>query len=259
MCILGDTQIHRKMNTSHRTFILIAAIAGAIRLVGSFQLPQFNNRNVRHHRNTNTCPYRAMEYVPRFSPLSLRALKDIDSGSPNENAANRRKSVSLFRSIQTIAVSAALSLSVLTGGGYFEKVASAAADPNAIVGCLFQKCAVPLAKCIASPKCLANVVCINTCNDRPDEIDCQIRCGDIFDNPAIAEFNKCAVSDMSCVPQQPDNGQYPVPSPEVTVPKFNTNFFNGRLYITAGTFILFLHSHTCSAVRTISLQITKMC
>jgi violaxanthin de-epoxidase len=39
---------------------------------------------------------------------------------------------------------------------------------------------------------------------------------------------------MSCVPQQKDDGSYPVPSQDVTVPKFNTNFFNGRLYITAG-------------------------
>jgi violaxanthin de-epoxidase len=145
----------------------------------------------------------------------------------------------MIRSIRNAMVSVILSVSILSGGGggvvpVTSMIANAASDPTAIVGCLFQKCAVPLGKCIASPLCLANVVCINTCNNRPDEIECQIKCGDIFDNPAIAEFNKCAVSDMSCVPQQPDTGMYPVPSRDITVPKFNTNFFNGRLYITAG-------------------------
>jgi VDE lipocalin domain len=143
----------------------------------------------------------------------------------------------IIHSIKKITVSTIVGLSILTGGLFTQNpsmIANAASDPTAIVGCLFQKCSVQLGKCIASPMCLANVVCINTCNNRPDEIECQIKCGDIFDNSAIAEFNKCAVSDMSCVPQQQDNGMYPVPSRDVTVPKFNTNFFNGRLYITAG-------------------------
>jgi violaxanthin de-epoxidase len=109
-----------------------------------------------------------------------------------------------------------------------------ATDTGAIVGCLFQKCTVQLAKCVANPKCLANVVCINTCNGRPDEIECQIKCGDIFENEVVGEFNKCVVSDMSCVQQKPDEGLYPVPDRSQTVSSFDTKFFNTRLYITAG-------------------------
>jgi VDE lipocalin domain len=163
-------------------------------------------------------------------------LRETNPQVSSDNIKN-----SFIRSIRRTAVSMILGLSIVTGGLQSSTtlgpsmIANAAADPNAIVGCLFQKCAVQLGKCIASPLCLANVVCINTCNDRPDEIECQIKCGDTFDNPAIAQFNKCAVSDMSCVPQQQDTGLYPVPSRDITVPKFNTNFFNGRLYITAGT------------------------
>ncbi|KAL7572398.1 hypothetical protein ACA910_021606 [Epithemia clementina (nom. ined.)] len=115
----------------------------------------------------------------------------------------------------------------------------ATTDPGAIVGCLFQKCALPLGKCIANPKCLANVVCINSCNNRPDEIECQIECGNLWENDVVGEFNKCAVSDMSCVPQQQDDGSYPVPRNDQVVPKFDTKFFNGRLYITAGQNKLF--------------------
>jgi VDE lipocalin domain len=261
--LLGRTLVDLNMVASHRPFILVAAVVGVIRLVGSFQLSQ-NHKNVHQHWNRDIPTITSTEYVPRAPSASLLAVKDVNNELPKRkqdgSGTFQRNGVSILRSIQTTAVSLALGLTVFTGGGYLDNAASAAADPNAIVGCLFQKCAVPLAKCIASPKCLANVVCINTCNDRPDEIDCQIRCGDIFDNPVIAEFNKCAVSDMSCVPQQPDNGQYPVPSPDVTVPKFNTNFFNGRLYITAGTLVTFgLSNGSCSVIQIASLFRKNYC
>ena len=117
--------------------------------------------------------------------------------------------------------------------------AVATSDPGAIVSCLFTKCQLPLAKCIANPKCLANVVCINTCNGRDDEIGCQIKCGDLFENNVVGEFNKCAVSDMGCVPQQQDDGLYPIPSDDILVKNFNTNLWNGKWYITAGQNKLF--------------------
>ena len=114
-----------------------------------------------------------------------------------------------------------------------------AADGAAIAGCLFKKCPNQLAKCVLNPKCLANVICINTCNNSPDETGCQIKCGDIFENDVVGEFNKCAVSDMTCVPQKQDDGSYPVPSNEKLVQKFDTSLFNGRWYITAGQNKLF--------------------
>ena len=44
---------------------------------------------------------------------------------------------------------------------------------------------------------------------------------------------------MDCVPTKPDDGSYPVPPPEVVVPKFDTKIWNGRWYITAGQNELF--------------------
>ena len=114
-----------------------------------------------------------------------------------------------------------------------------AADGAAIGLCLLKQCQVQLTKCILNPKCLANVICINTCNGSPDETGCQIKCGDLFENEVVGEFNKCAVSDRSCVPQRPDDGSYPVPPKSLTVPKFDTKLFNGRWYITAGQNELF--------------------
>jgi len=114
-----------------------------------------------------------------------------------------------------------------------------AADGAAIGTCLLQKCRTPLAKCILNPNCLANVICINTCNGKEDESGCQIDCGNIFENDVVGEFNKCAVSDMTCVPQKQDDGSYPVPAKELLVPSFDTSLFNGRWYISAGQNKLF--------------------
>jgi Uncharacterized conserved protein len=134
----------------------------------------------------------------------------------------------------------ALTVSFNTFGPFQNLVEPAfAADGKTIGLCLLQKCRLPLLKCITNPNCLANVICINACNGSEDETGCQIKCGDIFENNVVGEFNKCAVSDMDCVPTRPDDGSYPIPPPEVVVPKFNTNLWNGRWYITAGQNELF--------------------
>ena len=97
------------------------------------------------------------------------------------------------RSTQTNAVTTLLGMAIFLGGvsgpWLSPSPAWASTDPSQIVGCLFQKCSVQLGKCILNPKCLANVVCINTCTGRPDEIGCQIKCGDIFENEVVGEFN----------------------------------------------------------------------
>jgi len=127
----------------------------------------------------------------------------------------------------------------LTFSIFVSSSSAATSDSKNIALCLFQKCQAPLAKCILNPKCLANVICINTCTGKPDEVGCQIQCGDLFENEVVGEFNKCAVSDLKCVPQVQDDGSYPIPSEDKLVKKFNTDLFNGRWYITAGQNKLF--------------------
>jgi violaxanthin de-epoxidase len=158
-----------------------------------------------------------------------------------------------------------LSFSSLPVAGPLQPTPANAADGAAIGLCLLNKCRVPLAKCILNPNCLANVICINSCNGKPDETGCQIECGNVFENEAVGEFNKCAVSDMTCVPQKPDDGSYPVPSKDVLVQSFDTKLWNGRWYITAGqnklfdTFPCQVHFFTevsCLVQRSISLFMT---
>ena len=209
---------------------------------------QQRHQIVDMHRSSLSVPVERISCHHSKSRVVLNEQRDSSEKrvtNSNNDSINKNNNM-IGRYLRKTTISVLLCLSIVSGGIITtgngnnnmvdsSMIANAASDPSKIVGCLFEKCSVPLGKCIASPLCLANVVCINTCNNRPDEIECQIKCGDIFDNPVIAEFNKCAVSDMSCVPQQSDDGRYPVPSNDITVPKFNTNFFNGRLYITAGT------------------------
>jgi violaxanthin de-epoxidase len=111
-----------------------------------------------------------------------------------------------------------------------------AADTVAVGKCLLQSCQKELAQCLLNPKCLANIVCLNTCNsDNVDkEAACQIRCGDLFENDVVGVFNSCAVSQKRCVPQKANEGQYPLPAPESLVTSFDTSIWNGRWYISAG-------------------------
>jgi violaxanthin de-epoxidase len=161
---------------------------------------------------------------------------------------NKNDDVSSSNSVPAFAqlakgLAATVLATTLTFNSLFAPVQPAQATDSAgskqIVGCLLQKCQVPFLKCITNPKCLANVACINTCNNAADETGCQIKCGDIFENEIVGEFNKCAVSDMSCVPQKQDDGSYPIPTNEQVVSKFDTSLFNGRWYITAGQNKLF--------------------
>jgi len=181
--------------------------------------------------------------ISKSSPLVASPSTILHASPNNKNdGGNRNENKNLIEQIGKGVTTAlmALTLSFNTLGGPLQTVEPAfASDGKAIGLCLLQKCRLPLLKCITNPNCLANVICINTCNGKEDETGCQIKCGDIFENKVVGEFNKCAVSDMDCVPTRPDDGAYPIPPPENMVQKFNTNLWNGKWYITAGQNELF--------------------
>mmetsp|Transcript_5103 Transcript_5103/g.14822 ORF Transcript_5103/g.14822 Transcript_5103/m.14822 type:complete len:452 (-) Transcript_5103:239-1594(-) len=185
-----------------------------------------------HHNKHTSLTEGVRKHTCSASPSYARRNNNIDE-EENGFGGNIIESIKKTAAVSTLA----LGLTFTTLGA--SPLPALATDSKAIVGCLFSKCQLPLAKCIANPKCLANVVCINTCNGRDDEIECQIKCGDLFENSVVGEFNKCVVSEMACVPQKPDEGLYPVPAPEALVPKFDTKLWNGKWYITSGQNELF--------------------
>lgn len=128
----------------------------------------------------------------------------------------------------------AFATAALVGPAMMVPEPALAADGAAIGKCLLKSCQGELASCITNPGCLANLVCIQTCNGKADESACQIGCGDVFDNAIIGKFNDCAVSQKGCVPQRPNDDAWPEPRSESLVKSFDTKVFQGRWYISAG-------------------------
>ncbi|KAJ3675710.1 hypothetical protein LUZ60_004752 [Juncus effusus] len=137
-------------------------------------------------------------------------------------------SVKNWRELQVLTITGIVAFSFLV-------IPSAnAVDALKTCTCLLKECRVELAKCIANPSCAANVACLQTCNNRPDETECQIKCGDLFENSVVDQFNECAVSRKKCVPRKSDLGEFPVPPTSSLVPNFKISDFVGKWYITSG-------------------------
>jgi violaxanthin de-epoxidase len=185
-----------------------------------------------------TCAFVPPRTQTTVAVASRQSSSSVISFASNQDESSRRKQNDLVEWIGNGFKSSVLAIGI-SMAALASPVPAMATDSGAIVSCLFSKCQIPLAKCITNPKCLANVVCINTCNGRDDEIECQIKCGDLFENEVVGEFNKCVVSDMGCVPRKEDTGLYPEPSPSQLVSKFDTKLWNGRWYISAGQNELF--------------------
>lgn len=77
-----------------------------------------------------------------------------------------------------------------------------AADSFKIGSCLLKNCQLELGRCLLDGKCLANIICLNTCNGKENEVGCQIGCGNLFENEVVGEFNGCALTKKQCVPQK---------------------------------------------------------
>ncbi|KAG0591311.1 hypothetical protein KC19_1G165700 [Ceratodon purpureus] len=163
----------------------------------------------------------------RCRARAQRECRNTEAASASSTEV--RESTSLYQGF-ALQAAAAIAAGVLLWGGSN----ALAADPLKTCACLLKECRVELAKCIADPKCAANVACLQTCNGRPDETECQIGCGDLFENKVVDEFNDCAVTRKGCVPQKQDEGRFPVPAPEALVPEFDTTRFTGTWYITSG-------------------------
>jgi len=144
-------------------------------------------------------------------------------------ALQRRKAVAATKAF---VLGLALSSSCLLAGPH--PAAVGIENPAEVGKCVLTECQLPLLKCLGNPKCAANLVCLQTCSGRKDEIQCQIRCGDLFENEIVGEFNECAVSKKKCVPRREDDGTYAVPPDGALVKKFDVSGMEGRWFISAG-------------------------
>ena len=184
--------------------VVLSTMIDSIMRVNAFQpttglLPRTGSSSTTMQNHRMGRPLHA--HLPsKNQPHSLLVKNDEATSHPSKNESPRPRSrtsppawlESVFQSVQTSAMTSLLGLSILGTSVLavpFPAGAAAANPSTEIVSCLFQKCSLQLGKCILNPKCLANVVCINTCTGRPDEIGCQIQCGDYFENEVVGEFN----------------------------------------------------------------------
>ncbi|KAJ6824398.1 violaxanthin de-epoxidase, chloroplastic isoform X1 [Iris pallida] len=162
------------------------------------------------------------------NPLSWVILGWLQDEEVESTAGVMWSVIKQWRQAQVMTIIGLLTCSFLT-------IPSAdAVDALKTCACLLKECRVELAKCIGNPSCAANIACLQTCNNRPDETECQIKCGDLFENSVVDEFNECAVSRKKCVPRKSDIGEFPVPDPSNLIKSFNISDFSGKWYITSG-------------------------
>jgi len=141
------------------------------------------------------------------------------------------------KTVKSTAAATALAVALgLGAAGAGPALANTAAETGA---CVISKCQSELARCITDEKCLESLVCLNSCEGKPDKSGCQIRCGDLYSDEAVGAFNTCAVTKNKCVSQIPDDGEIKVPSPDKLVQSLNTADMDGRWYIASGLNKLF--------------------
>ena len=175
------------------------------------------------------------EEATSTSSSARRRIVDAPSERDEDGEERRERGGSSFGEklrggVAAFAAAAALSLSLPNAAGAID---ARTVDTGK---CLLSKCNVELAGCLADEKCAESLVCLQGCFGKPDEADCQIKCGDLYASKAVQTFNTCAVSNKNCVKQKQDTGEYPVPSLDAMAPNFDANVFGkeGRWYIVAG-------------------------
>mmetsp|Transcript_7202 Transcript_7202/g.10969 ORF Transcript_7202/g.10969 Transcript_7202/m.10969 type:complete len:579 (-) Transcript_7202:154-1890(-) len=193
----------------------------------------------------------AKENPSDVPPMSNRSAVNMEApqqeGMFDRAVVERESAVTRRKVMGSAALGSAVTSVLLSGiANEVQPVSAQAAEmaansdsQNEVVNCLFSKCRLELFECLANTACAANLVCLSTCTGKPNEIDCQVHCGDLFQTAAIDRFNDCAISRGKCVPQRGDSGEYPIPPAESLVPNFDMSKFTGDWYISLGANELF--------------------
>jgi len=152
--------------------ITAVAFTFVICLLGNEHPIHALNLNHHHHHDGTR----------QFGISSLQSQGSIGDHRPSSSSLSSSSRPAFMETVRNTVASSILGLTlmftpVLNNDVFMPWQEAQATDGAAIAKCLFKKCPVALGKCIANPNCLANVICINTCNGRPDEEECQIECG----------------------------------------------------------------------------------
>ena len=100
-------------------------------------------------------------------PSGVSAPSTAAAGNMARHAVSPARSDWPAKSQHALASAAAAIL--LSSSLTLAPLPSLATDGAAIGKCLLSSCQVPLAKCVTNPTCVANLLCIQTCTNRPLE------------------------------------------------------------------------------------------
>mmetsp|Transcript_46199 Transcript_46199/g.128824 ORF Transcript_46199/g.128824 Transcript_46199/m.128824 type:complete len:219 (-) Transcript_46199:1083-1739(-) len=92
-------------------------------------------------------------------------LPKLGDRTDGEIASAPRFAMPTLPGLSKAAVAMALAASLM-----MSPAPALSADGAAIGKCLLKSCQLELAKCVTNPKCAANLLCIQTCNGRADEV-----------------------------------------------------------------------------------------
>ncbi len=100
---------------------------------------------------------------------------------PQQPAADSVPEQSAPAQVQQLARQAGVSLAAAALAVLMNAAPAPAADSAKVGTCLLASCQRELVGCLADANCAKNLVCLQTCNGRPDETDCQVSALPPFD------------------------------------------------------------------------------
>ena len=116
-------------------------------------------------------PAARRQRAEQSSPQPTRRPRNLPQQQP---AADTVTEQSVPAQARQLAKQAGVSLAAAALAVLMNAAPAPAADTAKVGTCLLASCQRELVGCLADANCAKNLVCLQTCNGRPDETDCQV-------------------------------------------------------------------------------------
>ncbi|CAM9804643.1 unnamed protein product [Phaeothamnion confervicola] len=146
----------------------------------------------------------------------------------------------IVRVAASAAVAAVFAAGWLGGGGVASTMAAfeelredgVVVERKIDYACIASKCGGAVVAAARDQRALHELTCLSSCGI--DDIACQMRCGDMYEQDVLRNFHVCAIAEHHCVPQRRDIGRHMLPDPAALPATFEPERFSGEWFITHG-------------------------